>query len=80
MHEVVDHLELAEADGLDRGLDETAAEEVQGLGRVLAVADVGSLDGDHLDDRLEDGCAEVGTGGETNADDGTAGTDVLGRS
>lgn len=36
------------------------------------------LDSDHLDDGLEDGGLQVGTGGETNADDGTAWADVLG--
>jgi len=36
-----------------------------------------TLNPDHLDDGLEHGSLEVGTGGETNADDGSAGSDVL---
>jgi hypothetical protein len=37
-----------------------------------------TLDPDHLDDGLKDGSLEVGTSGKTNADDGTAWSDVLG--
>lgn len=36
-----------------------------------------TLDPDHLDDGLEDWSLEVGTSGETNADDGSARSDVL---
>lgn len=36
-----------------------------------------TLDPDHLDDRLEDGSLEIGTGGKTNADNGSARSDVL---
>lgn len=36
-----------------------------------------TLDPDHLDDGLEDWGLEVGTGGETNADDGTARSYIL---
>lgn len=49
-HEVVDLLQLAHADGLEGSLDETATVEIDGFGGVLSVADVGSFDGDHLDD------------------------------
>jgi len=77
LHEVVDALELAETDGLEGSLDEAAAEEVEGFAGVLTVTDVGTLDGDHLDDSLEDGRAEVGAGRETDADDGATGTNVL---
>jgi hypothetical protein len=37
-----------------------------------------TLDSDHLDDRLENGSLEVSTGWETNADDGTAWSNVFG--
>ena len=77
VHEVVHALQLGQANDLEGRLDETAAEEVEGLGRVAPVADVGALDGDHLDDGLEDGGFEVGAGGEADADDGAAGADVL---
>lgn len=77
MHQVVDLLELGEADGLVRALDQAAAVEVERFGGVLAVADVAALDGDHLDDGLEDGGLEVGAGGETDAYDRAAGADVL---
>ena len=78
VHELVDLGELAEADNLVGGLDEAAGEKVQGLGSVLAVADVAALDGDHADDGLKDRGLEVGLGGETNADDRAVGADVLG--
>ncbi len=61
MHEVINLLELTETTGLVWGLDETSAEELDGLSRIGPVADVGALDGDHLDDGLKDGCAEVGS-------------------
>ena len=48
VHKVVDHLELRQADDLKGRLDEAAAVEVESFRSVLAVADVGSLDGDHL--------------------------------
>ena len=77
VHQVVHLLELGEADGLVRALDQAAAVEVERFGGVLAVADVAALDGDHLDDGLEDGGLEIGAGGETNAYDCAAGADVL---
>ena len=77
VHKVVDLLELGEADGLVWALDQAAAVEVERFGGVLAVADVAALDGDHLDDGLEDGGLEVGAGGQTNAHDCAAGADVL---
>jgi hypothetical protein len=78
LHEVVNALKLAETDGLEWSLDEAAAEEVERLAGILTVADIGTLDRNHLDDRLEDGRAEVSAGRETDADDCTARTDVLG--
>jgi hypothetical protein len=77
VHEIVHVLELGETDGLVRALDQTTAVELERLGGVLAVADVAALDGDHLDDRLEDGSLEVGAGRQTDAHDGAAWTDVL---
>jgi len=77
VHEVVDLLELGKTDGLVRALNQTTAVELECLGGVLAVADVAALDGDHLDDRLEDGCLEVGAGGQTDAHDCTAWADIL---
>ena len=77
MHQVVHLLELGETDDLVRALDQTAAVEVERFGRVLAVADVAALDGDHLDDRFEDGSLEVGAGRQTDAYDCAARADVL---
>jgi hypothetical protein len=79
LHLIINHLQLRQADDLVRRLDEPAAEEVDRLGRVLAVADVAALDGDHLNDGLEDGRFQVRAGGHANADDGSARADVLGR-
>jgi len=77
VHEVVDHWQFRETDDLEWCLDETAAEEFDGFGGVAAVADIRAFDGDHFDNGLEDGCAEVGAGWETDADDGAAWSDVL---
>ena len=77
MHQVVDLLEFGETDGLVRALDQTAAVEVERLSSVLAVANIAALDGDHLDDGLEDWGLEVGAGGQTNAYDCAARADVL---
>jgi hypothetical protein len=77
VHQVVHLLELGETDNLVRRLDQAAAVELERLCGVPAVAHVRALDGDHLDDGLEYGCAEVGAGGETDAHDCTAWADVL---
>lgn len=77
-HEVIDGLELTEADSLEGDLDEATLVEVNGLGGIGTVTDVGALDGDHADDSVEDGSREVGVGGETNAHHNTARADVLG--
>jgi hypothetical protein len=78
LHELVDLVELRETDSLEGDLDETAAEEVNGLSGISTVADVRSLDGDHANNCVEDGSRELSIGGETNADDSTARADVLG--
>lgn len=77
LHHLKDLGEFRKTDDLEGCLDESLGVEVEGLGSVSAVTDVGALDGDHSDDGLEDGSLEGGTGGQTDADDGTAGTDVL---
>lgn len=77
-HLVENALQLAEADGLEGGVDEAAGEEVERLLGVLPVADVAALDGDHADDALEDGGRDAGAGGQADADDDTAGADVVG--
>lgn len=61
MHKIINLLELTETAGLVWGLDETSSEELNGLGRIGSVADVGTLDGDHLNDGLKNRCAEVGS-------------------
>ena len=79
MHHIVDLLQLAHANNLEGRIDEPAAEEVNRLARILAVANIGPLDRLHANDRLEDRCTEVRTSGQTNGDDGAAGPEVLGR-
>lgn len=78
LHELEDIVKLRETDGLEGNLDEATAEEVDGLSGISAVADVRALDGDHANNGVEDGSGELGTGGETNAHDGTTRADVLG--
>ena len=78
VHHLVDLGQILQRGGLERRLDEPAGEEVDRLGRVSPVPDVRALDGDHLDDGLEDGGFEEGAGGEADGDDGAAGPDVLG--
>lgn len=77
VHQIVNLLELGKSDRLEWGVYHAAAEELERLGCVLAVAHVRSLDGDHLDDGFEHGSAQVGSGGESDADDGAARADVL---
>jgi hypothetical protein len=79
VHLVVNHLQLREANNLERRLDQTPREEVNRLGAVLAITNIRSLNADHLDDRLEHGRLEVRTRRQTDANDGTTGTDVLSR-
>ena len=78
VHHIVDLLQFAHANDFERRVDETAAEKVNGLARVLAVADIGSLDRLHANDRLEHRGAQVRAGRETDGDDGPAGSEVLG--
>lgn len=78
LHELVDALELTEADGLEGDGDEALAVELNGLCGVGTVADVAALDVDHADDGVEDGSGDAGIGRETDANDGSAGADVLG--
>jgi hypothetical protein len=77
VHLVIHHLELGKADNLEWCLDQATSVEVNGLGGVLAVTNVGTLNPDHLDDRLENGGLQVGTSWETDADDSSAWSDVL---
>jgi hypothetical protein len=78
-HLVVDHLQLRKPHNLERRLDEASGEELNRLGAVLAVTDVRALDPHHLDDRLEHRRLQVRAGRQTDADDGAARADVLGR-
>lgn len=77
MHQVVHLLQFTHANRLKGTLDEAALEEVESLGGVFSVADIGSLDRLHPDDGFEDGSFQKGTGGHTDGDDGAAGSDVL---
>jgi hypothetical protein len=77
VHQVVDTLKLAQPNSLEWRLDNAFAEELNGFSGVLSVPDVRTLDGDHLDDRLKDRGAEVGSSGQTDGDDCAVGTDVL---
>lgn len=77
MHQIIDHLQFRQTDNLEGRLNDSAAVELQCLGGIASVSDVGSLDGDHLDDALEDGCAEVGACWKTDADDCSAWSYVL---
>lgn len=76
-HQVVHHVQLAQSDDLVWGLDETTAEELNRLCRVGSVSDVGALDGDHSNNRLEDGCSKVRMGWKANGNNSTTRTDVL---
>lgn len=77
VHHVVHALELRQTNRLERSLDDSAAEELDGFRAVLAVTDIGAADRNHLDDRLEHGCAQVCPRRQTNADDSSARTNVL---
>lgn len=77
VHQSVDILELAQANGLVRDVDQAPSEEVERLGRVSAVADVAALDVDHADDGVKDGGREVGIGGQADADQDALGAQIL---
>lgn len=78
MHQLVDLRQLLQVNNLEGCLDHTTSEEVNSLIAVLSVSDVRCLDADHLEDRLEHWCFDKGTCGQTDDDDGTAWSDVLG--
>lgn len=78
VHQSVHLLQLAQANGLEGHGDEAAAEEVERLSSISAVTDVAALDGDHADDGVEDGSAELSTRRETDADEDALGAEVLG--
>jgi hypothetical protein len=78
LHELEDVVELRETNSLEGNLDETTAVEIDGLGGIGTVTDIRSLDLDHANDSVEDGSRELSTGGETDADNSTLGSDVLG--
>jgi hypothetical protein len=78
LHELEDVVELRETNSLEGNLDETTTVEIDGLGGIGTVTDVRSLDLDHANDSVEDRSRELSTGGETDADNSTLGSDVLG--
>lgn len=56
----------------------STSEELKSLLTVLSVTDVRALDSDHLEDRLEDWCSDMGTRRQTNHNDGSSGSDIFG--
>jgi hypothetical protein len=50
LHELEHFSELGQANDFERSLDLASSEELNGLCRVFAVADVGTADRDHSDD------------------------------
>ena len=77
MHQIVYLLELAQANNLERGLDQTALEELDGFCGIPAVTNVRTLDGDAFDDGVEHGCFEIRAGWETNGYDGSPRSNIL---
>ena len=61
--------ELRELYNFERGFDEPASEEVNCFLGIETVADVGSLEGNHSDDRREYFAGNANFQGETYADD-----------
>lgn len=78
LHKLEDFVELRETDSLEGDLDESTAVEVDGLSGIGTVTDVRSLDLDHANDGIEHRSRELSTSGETNADNSTLRSDVLG--
>ena len=78
MHQVVDLLQLAHPNDLERRIDEPPAEKINGLAGIFAVADVGPLDRLDSNDCLEDWRAEVRAGWQADCDDGPARAKVFG--
>ena len=75
--ELEDLGELRELSNFERDFDEAAGEEVNCFLCVETVADVGSLDGNHLDDSREYFGWSAGFRRETYADYGSASSAVL---
>ena len=59
-------------------MNESSCEEIESLLAVLSVANIGSLDPNHLEHRLEHWCADEGTSWQTNNDDCSPRSDVFG--
>lgn len=76
-HQVIHGRQLAQADRLERHLDEAQAEKLNGLGRVEAVADVAAADLDHAEHGVEDGRLEVRVGRQPDADDDATRAHIL---
>jgi hypothetical protein len=63
MHQIKNILKLAQSHNLHWCLDESSLVEINGLGRIFSVSDVGTLDGDHAEDGAENGSLEERVGG-----------------
>ncbi|TLD24396.1 hypothetical protein PspLS_06486 [Pyricularia sp. CBS 133598] len=67
----------AQMSTLERSLDQPAGEKVHGLGRILPVADVATLDGDQAHHHIQDVRLDLRARGQTYAHHGAPGADVL---
>ena len=76
-HEVVNLLQFAHPNGLDRCFDQSSAEEVDSFSGVFAIANIGSSDGDHPNDSLKDWGSKVGSRWQTDYNDSTVGSNIL---
>lgn len=78
MHELVHLWKVLQIYRLEGGVNKPALEEVKSFRAVCSVADVRSLDSDHLEHRLEHWGANVGSGGKTDHNDSPSGSNVFG--
>lgn len=76
-HQIVDALQLAQSHHFVWSIDQAPLEELQGLGSIAAIAHVRALDGDHLDDGLEDGRAQKGASWQANGHNRASGADIF---
>lgn len=78
MHHIIDLLQLAHPNNLKWYLNQPPPEEINRLGRILAIPNVRTLDGLHPDDGLKHRRAEECTSWQANSDDSPAGAHILG--
>ena len=78
LHLLKDALKLRKTHNFEWSLNKTSRKEVNRLSGITSVTDVRTLDGDHLDNSIKDWSLQERTSWETNSNDRSAWTNILG--